>query len=163
MRAGVLVLSIGVPLVFSEAENRDSLTSQSPRIAAGTVSPRIASGPAQLCESSHPGNGHGGGTAWRAAIEVQDFQPVAFSGLIPPTSPTLTPRTETRDALSSAVSPKTGLRVWEQIVRVGFTEIFPRSLSPWLPLSRQSPRHSATYRFRFDRAPIVIFAKVGED
>ena len=69
--------------------------------AVGIVSARIVSGPAQLGESSHPGNGQGDGTAWRRAVEMRDFQPVAFSSLIPPLiSPALTSRTETHATLS---------------------------------------------------------------
>lgn len=53
-------------------------------------------------ESSHPGNGQGDGTAWRRAVEMRDFQPVAFSNLILPLiSPALTSRTETHATLSS--------------------------------------------------------------
>lgn len=71
-------------------------------VAVGVVSARIISGPAQLRESSHPGNGQGDGTAWRRAVEMRDFQPVAFSSLIPPLiSPALTLRTETHATLSS--------------------------------------------------------------
>ena len=98
------MLSIFVPLVFRDAENPDLVLwagGVGGGGAVGIVSARIVSGPAQLGESSHPGNGQGDGTAWRRAVEMRDFQPVAFSSLIPPLiSPALTSRTETHATLS---------------------------------------------------------------
>ena len=76
------MLSIFVPLVFRDAENPDLVLwagGVGGGGAVGIVSARIVSGPAQLGESSHPGNGQGDGTAWRRAVEMRDFQPVAFS------------------------------------------------------------------------------------
>lgn len=145
------MLSICVPLVFRDAENPDPLTSRSSggggEVAVGTVSARIASGPAQLRESSHPGNGQGDGTAWRRAVEMRDFQPVAFSSLIPPLiSPALTSRTETHATLSShslSENRNPGLRAESQ---GRIHEKCPACFESLATFLRAVAYHSATYR-----------------
>lgn len=144
LRAGVLVQSPDMPFIFSDAENRGSLSSRSPRTTGDTVSLRIARGPELPGESSRPGDGRSGGTTWRGALQEQDFQPAVFSRLIPPpTSPSLTPRAETHAALSSVSLRKQG---WEQSQDPSHGK-FPAVLeSQATSLQAESPRHSAIYR-----------------
>lgn len=110
------------------------------------MSPRISRGPAPPRESSHSCNERSGGTAWHDALEAQDFQPVAFSGLTPPpNSPAQTPRGVHAALFSISLRKQEGgQETRSQGPSHGnFPAVF-ESLATYL--QAESSRHSAIYR-----------------